>query len=198
MKETNQVISALRRGGVVLLPTDTVYGLAALPDNPEAINKIFTLKERPRDAALPIMVATADDLETLGLEITPAARRLLASRFVPGALTLVLGFGKSDRPMWLSGREEVGVRIPNDPLLLGILQQTGPLLVTSANRHGRKTPDNVPAILQELVGAPDLVLERGRGEEIPSTVVNCRRKPPLIERLGAVDPSEIEKLIHDD
>ncbi|MDR2414721.1 MAG: threonylcarbamoyl-AMP synthase [Odoribacteraceae bacterium] len=195
MKDIDKTVAVLRAGGVVLLPTDTVYGLAVRPGDEAAIDRLFALKARPREVYLPVMVADAGELEGLGLEMNAGARRLASSRFVPGALTLVLGFrAGAARAPWLEGREEVAVRLPDDAFLLAVLREVGPLLVTSANRHGKSTPGEVREILQELSGVPDLVVERGRGREIPSTVVNCRQEPPAIERQGVVSATDIEKI----
>ncbi|MDR1414243.1 MAG: threonylcarbamoyl-AMP synthase [Odoribacteraceae bacterium] len=196
MIDKQQVADALRRGGVVLLPTDTVYGLAARPDNEEAINKLFALKARPRTVNLPVMVADPSDLEPLGLELNDAARRLLRSPLIPGAVTLVLGFGAGRRAAWLEGRDEIATRIPDDDFLRSVLRLTGALLVTSANRHGNPcTPERVADILQQLNGMPDLVVERGAGKEVPSTIVNCRPSPPVVERVGLIDPAIIKKIM---
>ncbi|MDR2131228.1 MAG: threonylcarbamoyl-AMP synthase [Odoribacteraceae bacterium] len=194
MITVGKTVEVLRAGGVVLLPTDTVYGLAARPDDDAALDRLFALKARPREVYLPVMVAGAAWLEGLGVEMNEAARRLSRSRFMPGPLTLVLGFGAGERVAWLAGREEVAVRVPDDAFLLAVLREAGPLLVTSANRHGRGTRERARDILPELAGAPDLVIERGRGREVPSTIVNCRREPPVIERRGLVAPEEIYKI----
>src|ERR1043165_3327745 len=123
----------LENGGVVLLPTDTVYGLAVNPNFDKSIDRLFALKRRPRNVNLPIMVSSEDELEPLGFHISDSARRLLRSPLIPGSLTLVLGFSSDYRPEWLKGREEAAVRIPNENRLLAVLRKTGPLLVTSAN-----------------------------------------------------------------
>jgi L-threonylcarbamoyladenylate synthase len=194
MNDVERAVKVLRAGGVALLPTDTVYGLATRPDDDAAIDKLFALKARPREVYLPVMVADARELEPLGLEVNETAWKLLRSPLVPGALTLVLGFRPGERAAWLAGREEVAVRLPDDAFLLAVLRETGPLLVTSANRHGCPTPDNVREILAGLDGVPDLVVERGTCKEVPSTIVNCRRASLAIERRGAIDPVDIEKI----
>ena len=190
-----QAADCLLGGGVVLLPTDTVYGLAASPLSEEAPRRIFELKARRADVNLPIMVASGSDLETLGLDVNPYVQKLLDSPFVPGALTFALGFVTAPLVPWLQGREEVAIRIPNDETLLAILRKTGPLLVTSANRHGQSTPREVPEILAQLNGAPDWIIEDGPRLEVPSTLVNCRVLPPAIERVGMIPAEEILQLL---
>jgi L-threonylcarbamoyladenylate synthase len=96
---------------------------------------------------------------------------------------------------WLAGREEFAVRMPDDGRLLAILRATGPLLVTSANLHAQQVREAVPDILAHLAGEPDLVIDDGNRATVPSTLVNCRRVPPVVERAGAVPAEEIEAIL---
>jgi L-threonylcarbamoyladenylate synthase len=192
-----ETVQVLQGGGVVLIATDTVYGLAALPTNEKAVEKIYSLKCRPMNMFLPIMVADRCDLEAIGLDINPLAVKLFDSDLVPGAITFVLGF-KDDtlKPYWLKERDEIATRIPDNELLLAVLKETGPLLVTSANKHGMPvTQAKVKDILAELNGTPDLVIEDGEGKEVPSTIINCRTNPPVIERNGIILESVINNIL---
>lgn len=191
------IVGCLENGGVVLLPTDTVYGLAVSPNFEKSIDRLFALKRRPRTVNLPIMVASEDELEPLGFEISEPARRLLRSPLIPGSLTLALGFRSDERPPWLAGRDEAAIRIPNDDRLLAVLRKTGPLLVTSANTHSADTPDNVRDILDQLDGAPDLTVDGGTLRTTASTLVNCRVDPAVIERLGVVPESEVLRYLNE-
>ena len=193
--KTDLIVECLVNGGVVLLPTDTVYGLAVSPMFDESIDRLFALKRRPRNVNLPIMVTSDTELEALGFEVSESARRLLRSPLIPGSLTLAMGFSSDYRPAWLAGREEAAVRIPNDERLLSVLRKTGPLLVTSANAHSAETPDNVADILAQLDGAPDLTIDAGTLRRTASTLVNCRVDPPRIERIGVVPESEVLKYL---
>ncbi|HEX7335390.1 MAG TPA: L-threonylcarbamoyladenylate synthase [Pyrinomonadaceae bacterium] len=192
-----EIVECLLKGGVVLIPTDTVYGLAVFPHFDESIDRLFALKRRPRNVNLPIMVASDAELESLGFRIGESARRLLQSPLIPGSLTLVMGFSSDYRPEWLKDRDEAAVRIPNDNRLLAVLRKTGPLLVTSANAHSAETPDNVQDILAQLDGAPDLAVEGGILRTTASTLVNCRVDPPVIERLGIVAESEVLRYLNE-
>ena len=193
----DETVRTLQHGGVALIATDTVYGLAALPTDEKAVEKIYSLKCRPREMFLPIMVADMYDLELLGLDINVNAKKLFQSNLVPGAITFVLGFkDESLKPYWLSSRVEIATRIPNNLLLLSILRETGPLLVTSANRHGLPvTQANVKDILEELNGVPDIIIEDGAGKEVPSTIINCRFSPPVIERYGLISEDIINNIL---
>jgi len=193
--KTDLIVECLGNGGVVLLPTDTVYGLAVSPKFDESIDRLFALKRRPRNVNLPIMVASDRELEALGFEVNESANRLLRSPLIPGSLTLAMGFSSEYRPTWLAGRDEAAVRIPNDERLLSVLRKAGPLLVTSANAHSAETPDNVADILAQLDGAPDLAIDGGTLRTTASTLVNCRVDPPRIERIGVVPESEVLKYL---
>src|ERR1041385_2020173 len=191
----DDIVECLENGGVVLLPTDTVYGLGVSRKFDKSMDRLFALKRRPRTVNLPIMVASDAELEPLGFEISESARRLLRSPLIPGSLTLAMGFSSEYRPAWLAGRDEAAVRIPNDERLLSVLRETGPLLVTSANAHSAETPDNVADILAQLDGAPDLFVDGGTLRTTASTLVNCRLDPPRIERIGVVPESEVLKYL---
>ncbi len=191
MSKAKEIAACLLEGGVAVVPTDTVYGLAVSPQFEASVDKLFELKQRSRNKNLPIMVANMEQLQPLGVDVNLAVQKLVDSPFVPGALTFVLGFIEQPLVKWLEGREEIAVRIPNDAQLLEVLQITGPLLVTSANRNGLPTPDNVAEILEQLAGKPDLAIEGGNIQLIPSTIVNCRKNPPQIERVGAISKEKL-------
>jgi len=200
LDKTDKIVQTLQTGGAVLIATDTVYGLAALPTNEKAVEKIYSLKSRPRDMFLPIMVANMHDLELLGLDINPVAKKLFESNLVPGAITFILEFkDESLKPYWLKTRDEIATRIPDNVLLLSVLEKTGPLLVTSANKHGQPvTQAKVKDILAELNGTPDIVIEDGEGKEVPSTIINCLHNPPVIERNGIIPVDVINKILNNE
>jgi L-threonylcarbamoyladenylate synthase len=182
-------------GGVVLLPTDTVYGLAVHPEHEAAVDRLFALKGRPRTRNLPVMVHARAEIPRLGGVVSRAAGLLLESKYVPGPLTLAVAVSQAAAVPWLAGREEFAFRIPNDEQLLTILASTGPLLVTSANLHAQETRESVPEILATLAGEPDLVIDDGIRDTVPSTLVNCRAEPPVVERAGAVPREDIEAVL---
>ena len=194
---TDKIAHILLNGGVALLPTDTVYGLAASPLFPDAVARIFDLKARPTRQNLPIMVASVKDMTDMGLAINDAVKKILNSDYVPGDITIVMGFEKEDSSVsWLKGREEVAVRIPNHADLLTILEKTGPLMVTSANRHGNPTtPLTIDEVLADLNGAPDIAIDGGIVLNVPSTIINCRVNPPIIERNGRILYEDLLKLL---
>ena len=143
--------ATLRAGEVIVVPTDTVYGLAALPDDAGAVRRIYLTKDRPDQMQLPVLAATIDQVRLLGVEF-PQEAATLSSRWWPGPLTMVLGFSATTaRPRWLDDREEVAVRIPDNEFLLALMRATGALVVTSANRHGASTPQIGRASCRERV-----------------------------------------------
>ncbi len=181
-----EAAAVLRAGGVVVVPTDTVYGLAALPDAPRAVERIYLAKDRPDHLHLPVLAGSLDHVRRLGVEFTAAATTL-AARWWPGPLTLAFGFSEqATRPPWLADRDEVAVRIPQNDFLLTLLGDTGVLVVTSANRHGEPTPVSAPEASRRLAPHVDLVIDAGTLESSPSTLVNVHTGRPEVEREGAI------------
>jgi L-threonylcarbamoyladenylate synthase len=189
---------ALRSGRVVVVPTDTVYGLAARPADAEAVQAVFAVKGRPEGMHLPVLAASTDQVRALGVSYTGAADSL-ARRWWPGPLTLAFGFeGGRARPPWLEGREEVAVRIPDHDFVRSLIERTGVLLVTSANPHGAPTPrtaGDVAACLGTLARLVDLVVDGGLLHDVPSTLVNVRGPDPVLEREGAITRAEVSEAL---
>lgn len=143
--------AALRAGGVVLLPTDTVYGLAAL--TPDAEEGLFVLKGRPADRSIAVLVADRPAAESLADSVPPALAELM-DRHWPGPLTVVLPRPQTSGPQIGGDRDTVGVRCPDHPWLRRLLAEVGPLATTSANRHAQQTPTRAGEALAAL--PPDL------------------------------------------
>ena len=162
--------AALRAGGAIVVPTDTVYGLAALPDVPGAVDALFRAKGRAEDKPIPILGAAVDDLHAVAA-LDERARRL-GARFWPGPLTLVLprapGFnvvlGRGDA-------DTVAVRVPAHPVALELLRMAGPLAVTSANRSGEAPATTVDEARSALGAAVRVFLDGGKCDGAPSTIV---------------------------
>ncbi len=184
--------SALRAGGVIVVPTDTVYGLAALPADAGAVSAVFRAKARPEGMHLPVLAASIGQVRALGVAWTEAAE-LLARRWWPGPLTLAFGFvDGAPRPSWLAGRTEVAVRIPDHAFLRSLLAETGPLAVTSANRHGAPTARHADEVAVGLASAVELIVDGGPLTEVPSTLVSVSGPAAVIEREGAISRDEVE------
>ena len=171
---TDAAVDALRRGDVIGIPTDTVYGLAALD-----ADALFEIKQRPRHVEIPVLVSGAEQLAELGAEPPSEAKRLMA-RFWPGALTVVVRCG--DRT--------VGVRCPAHEVPVALCRAVGPLSTTSANLHGEPTATTAQQV-DDLFEGSILVLDAGPCEGNPSTVVDCTGDVPKLLREGRIPWSEI-------
>jgi L-threonylcarbamoyladenylate synthase len=195
MTQVKEAASCLDAGGVILVPTDTVYGLAVLPEHDDAIAKLFEIKGRPRSRNLPVMTTSVEEIVALGAVVNESAQKLIASSRMPGPVTLALEVSAQHAVAWLRGRIEVAVRMPDDERLRSLISIVGPLLVTSANLHSEQTYESVPEILASLRGTPDFVIDDGPRDVVPSTLINCRLAPPVIERVGVVAEKEIEAIL---
>lgn len=189
------VISVLQSGGIALLPTDTVYGLAVKPMFEKSVKRLFSLKARPFSKSLPLVLSSPAQLFDLGAVISQPAEVLMKSPLMPGALTLVVEIDPDQCPAWLKARSEIAFRIPDDGFLRDILARTGPLFMTSANLSGEPTPTTLDEVLSQLDAPPGIAVAREVISDIPSTLVNCRHSPASILRLGAIARADLEKWI---
>lgn len=184
-------VAAIRRGDLVVLPTDTVYGIASRPDDAAATARIFDAKQRPRGLELPVLVPDADAARRIAAFDVRAER--LASRWWPGALTLVLPRTDTSSSWDLGGDPTtVGVRVPRHPLALALLSRTGPLAVTSANRSGSPTPSTCDAIVAAFGDSVDVYLcEEVALEGLASTVVDLAHGEASVLREGAIPSADV-------
>jgi len=182
----------LAEGGLVAFPTDTVYGVGAHAFQPDAVERIYVAKIRPRDKAIPILLARADDLVLVAERVTETAW-LLAERFWPGGLTLVLPKRANVPDVVSASGSTVAVRVPNHPVPLVLIAALGaPLAATSANLSGRPSPVTAQEVEAELGGRIELVLDGGQCPGgVPSTVLDLTADPPAILRAGAIGVEEI-------
>lgn len=187
-----EAVGLLRAGGVVAIPTDTVYGIAADMALPDAIERLFAAKRRPPEKAVAVLLADVDQAWTLGIR-TPHAR-VLGERFWPGGLTLVLP-ARPDAVLpriLAAGLSTVGVRVPDHPAPRAIARILGPLPTTSANVSGEPDARDAHEIAERLGEALALVLDGGPIHGGPaSTVVDCTLDLPVIRREGAIPGTEI-------
>lgn len=187
---------ALTAGGTVLVPTDTVYGLAALPTVEGATDQLFALKGRSPDQPIAVLVADLEqalslvDLDELS-EPDAALVRLVAERAWPGALTLVLPRHESARHLELGGSaDNIGVRCPASPTARELAARVGAYATTSANHSGTPTPRDAAAATAAL-GRVDVVLDAGPCSEPASTVVSVSADGWIVLRMGALDPATV-------
>jgi len=191
-----QALSWLRRGQVVVFPTDTVYGLGAPMEDVGAVERLFRVKGRPRPMGIPLLLAEAGDVERVCQQVPDLAWRLM-ERFWPGGLTLVLWRKPVVPDVVTGGRATVAVRLPAHHVpreLAGRLG--GALAATSANRSGASSPVMAAEVQAQLGGRIPLILDGGRcPAEQPSTIVDLTVDPPSLLRIGPVGPGEIEAVL---
>ncbi len=186
----DEALRVLAQGRPIGIPTDTVYGLAVDPFRPGATDRLFAAKHRPRDVNLPVLVSGIEQLESLATACPDGALALM-ERFWPGPLTVVL----PSRPDFAAdlGNDEatVGVRCPAHPVPLALCRGAGPLATTSANRHGQPTLETAAEVVATFGPAVPVVLDGGRCEGLPSTVVDCTGREPKLLREGRIPWDEV-------
>lgn len=183
-------IEILRRGGLIALPTDTVYGLAAMVTNRAAIERLYTAKERSPQKAIAVLISGEDQIDQVVEHFSEAAKRL-ARLYWPGALTLVVS-KNPELPANLSPTPTIGVRMPDHAFALELIRNVGPLATTSANLSGGLNPRDAGEVQAQLDGRIELILDGGPAYSgIPSTVVDCTGTGLTILREGAISASDI-------
>lgn len=183
----------LRAGGLVAIPTETVYGLAVRADDADAVTRLFAAKGRPADNPLIVHVASIEDVGLVARSITPLAHRLL-EHFAPGPLTVVLD-ARDDLPRTVTGGlTTVAVRVPGHPVALDVLRRCGvPLAAPSANRSTRPSPTCAAHVLTDLDGRIDAVVDAGPTRiGVESTVVDARGPVWRMLREGGVTRESID------
>ncbi len=184
-------VDILNHGGLVAFPTDTVYGLAALPFETSYVERLYVAKGRSNEKSIAILLGNSSQLSQVASEMSAEAMRL-AERFWPGPLTLIVPRLPS-LPSVLSAKPTVGVRIPDHPVALALLQMVGPLAVTSANLSGRENALTAMEVLSQLNGRIHLILDGGRTPGgVPSTVVDCTGQEPAILREGPITQDDLQ------
>lgn len=189
-------IATLDGGGVVALPTDTVYGLAGEVSHPEATKMIFKLKDRPRTMALPVLVDSIGQIAYLGAAWNDTAQKL-ADAYWPGALTIVVAVPHELALSLGSENGTVGFRIPDDDVVRRMIAVIGPLAVSSANVHGERPCHSAYQVRDMFVSKPDLagVVDGGERSGEVSTVVGITGESWTVLREGAISADEIESLL---
>jgi tRNA threonylcarbamoyl adenosine modification protein (Sua5/YciO/YrdC/YwlC family) len=191
-EETTLAVTALRRGDVVAVVTDTVYGLVCDPAAPAAVERVYRLKGRPSDLELTLLGATALQLEGL-VRWSPVASAL-AGRFWPGPLSLVLPVGERRLAIPRRGTT-LSVRVPGHEVTRRLLERSGPLASTSANVHGRPPAASAAEVLEQFGDAITVVLDGGSPGGVASTIIDCSVTPPRVLREGPIDNRSLSELV---
>lgn len=191
-------VDAVRRGEIVVIPTDTVYGIGADAFDPAAVADVLAAKGRGRDMPPPVLVPDVRTLDGLARAVPEWARRLVEELW-PGPLTLVLWAQPSLH--WDLGETAgtVALRMPDDEIALEVLRETGPLAVTSANRTGEPAATTVTDAAVQLGPAVSVYVDGGpRATQQPSTIIDCTGDHPVVLRDGAVERARLEAILGPD
>jgi L-threonylcarbamoyladenylate synthase len=196
MTPVERALEVLRNGGLVAIPTETVYGLAADASNDAAVRRVFAAKGRPVDHPLIVHVAGAKQLGDWAASISTAAATL-ADTCWPGPLTLLVPKADHVLPVVTGGRSTVGVRVPAHPLTTELLLRfEGGLAAPSANRFGKVSPTTADHVRADLGNLVDYVLDGGPCPVgVESTIVDCTVAPPQILRPGGISSEQIARLL---
>lgn len=191
--DLRRATAALRAGEAVVVPTDTLYGLAALPTVPGAVDRLFVLKGRPADMPIAVLVAGLEQVEALA-DLSAAARRL-AEAFWPGPLTMVLPRKEGvDLPLG-EPHATIGVRWPDHAVIAALAAEVGPLATTSANRTGEPTPATAAEAAASLTGPVAVALDGGPCAGTASTVVDLTGDDLRILREGEITESALRAVL---
>jgi L-threonylcarbamoyladenylate synthase len=184
----------LLENGAIAFPTDTVYGLGVFAFQKEGVEHLYRVKNRPTSLAIPVLIDSLEKLEKVCSEVDPIAR-WLGNCFWPGPLTLVVP-RHPDLPDALSQTPTIGVRVPDHPVALDLLRQTGPMAVTSANLSGYAETHTAQDVMAQLAGRIDLIIDGGRTPGgVPSTVVDTTTDPVTILREGPITEADIREAL---
>ena len=198
--EIKKAAKALKDGHLVAFPTETVYGLGADAISEKAVSRIYSVKGRPTDHPLIVHISSINQLEKWAIDIPEYAIKL-AKEFWPGPMTLILKRSKLAKNFITGGQNNVGLRVPSQPIALELLQEFEKIggqgiAAPSANRFGAVSPTTAQAVADELgehLGADELILNGGQClVGIESTIINCTKEKPLVLRPGAITVEMIE------
>jgi len=191
-----QALQVLRQRGLIAFPTDTVYGVGAQAFLPEAVERIYHVKGRSLSKPIPLLLDSVDRLANVAEDI-PGEALMLAERFWPGPLTMVLARSPDVPDVVTAGGPSVAVRVPDHEFALRLIGAAGGVLAaTSANLSGRPDPVTAQEVLGYLEGRIDLILDGGRCPGgVPSTVVDLTRPSPRIVRAGALPSDQLQQAI---
>jgi L-threonylcarbamoyladenylate synthase len=194
--DLSAAVAALKRGELVAMPTETVYGLAADARNAAAVERIFAAKGRPADHPLIVHLGHPDALDEWAREVPDSARRLIAA-FWPGPLTLVLNKARGVDPVVTGGQDTIGLRMPAHPVALALLRAFGGALAApSANRFGRISPTCAQHVRDEFPTGVAVILDGGASTVgLESTIVDLSGTQPRLLRPGSISAAEIAALI---
>jgi L-threonylcarbamoyladenylate synthase len=194
--KVDAAIAAFDAGGVVAIPTDTVYGFAAEVSHPAAVAKLFVLKDRPTTVPVPVLVDSVDQIAYLGVEWNEYASRL-GRAFWPGAITIVVPVPHDLAVLVGSQTDTVGFRIPDDDLMRRVIAVLGPLAVSSANLHGQPACTTAFEVMDQFRDRPELdgVIDGGERSGDVSTIVDLTTNQWRVVREGTITAADIARVL---
>ena len=190
MNNIKKAITVIKQGGVVIFPTDTAFGIGCRIDDEKAVERLFAIRKRPQDMAAPVLFDSIERVRKFVLSFDSKVEQLM-QEYWPGALTIVLPCQTDKVPFLVrGGGSTLGVRIPDHKVPIQIVSGSDiPILGSSANFHGEKTPYSFPELDKDLVKLVDfIVVGKTKRKNLTSTVVDCSVLPFKILRQGAVEP----------
>jgi len=195
-KAIKNIQSVLNSGGVIAFPTDTFYGLGADPFNPDALSRIFQIKQRPAEKPLLVLIHSLDQLADLTQEVTDSARQLM-ERFWPGPLTLIFKAATGLPDALTAGTGTLGIRLPGHPFTCRLLETLDrPLTAPSANISNAQEPKTAQQVENTLGEKLNLIVDGGPapGGKV-STILDTTSNPPILIREGALSRSDLESVL---
>jgi L-threonylcarbamoyladenylate synthase len=189
----SKAIELLKRGEIIVYPTDTKYAFGVDIWNNDSIKKVFEIKNRPNINPLPIAVAKYDDITKLTYKNKYVKK--ICDHFLPGQLTIILYKKENISNVLTAGKDKIAIRIPNNIIALELLRKFGPLTVTSANFHGKKTQSTIENIYLQFKDNINCYLDYGMLNNNPSTIVDLTYKKPTIVRQGTISLKDILAVI---
>jgi L-threonylcarbamoyladenylate synthase len=193
-KELDEVVAALRSGELVVFPTDTLYGIGADPFNENSVKKVFVAKNRPFDMPLSIAVSNEKMMESVAV-LNDNARKLIR-KFLPGPLTIMLTKKPSLPDILTSGANQIGIRIPDHPFAIRLIDKFGPITATSANLHSHPDPFEATIAQKDLKGHFHTCVDCGKTKYAePSTIVDVSDGAVEVIRKGVISQEQIENAL---
>lgn len=195
VKKTKQkeIVQAIQEEMVVAFPTETVYGLGVKFGSQKALDKLMEAKNRDYSKAITLMLASSKDISNYAY-VSEQAQKLIDA-FMPGMITLVFKKKESVDDSMTNGKETIGIRIPDNEYVIGLLKEAGPMLVTSANLSNHSNTTSTQEVLDQLDGRIDYVVEGETSDNIASTVVDVSQNEIKILREGKITKKDIEEVI---
>lgn len=183
-----EAVEILKTGGIVVFPTDTAFGMGCVIDNEISVERLFRIRQRPKNKPAPVLFSDISMVEEYIDEIPEKVKVELLEKYWPGALTVILKVDKTKTPELVRGSTEtLGVRVPNNEAITEIIRRVGkPVIGTSANFHGRPTPYTFESVDRDLISLTDGIVKGSCVLKRESTVIDCTQDKWQIIRQGAI------------